>query len=233
MSENKDEVLKMLGMIKRPGMDKLIDWLSNETDYFTSPSSTKYHGNYEEGLIDHCLNVYDSLALLNAEFGDNEYSEESLMVVALLHDMCKCNTYIPNDDPASDAQIKYAQSLLDQNGREPLPKVKLTKWYVSKVIDHLKSGEGEFPEFAAAYKVKDKFPMGHGEKSLYLIQKFIRLSDEEALAIRWHLGAFDPGFHFGYPTGFATQQAVRECPLVTMTISADFLATWMVDITVK
>ena len=41
------------------------------------------------------------------------------------------------------------------------------------------------------YTYRDPFPMGHGEKSVYLISRFIRLTDEEALAIRWHMGAYD------------------------------------------
>jgi hypothetical protein len=110
----------------------------------------------------------------------------------------------------------------------------MTRAYVSKVIDHYKNTPEEpFPAFSPFYKVKDQFPMGHGEKSLSIIQRFIHLKDDEALAIRWHLGGFDPGFHFFFPSGAPAQQAISEHPLVSLLISADFLATWMVDQTVK
>jgi len=43
------------------------------------------------------------------------------------------------------------------------------------------------------YAVEDQFPYGHGEKSVYLIRKHMKLTDEEAMAIRWHMGGFDDG----------------------------------------
>ena len=46
---------------------------------------------------------------------------------------------------------------------------------------------GEYPD----YTVKDQIPMGHGEKSVYLVMKHMELTDDEALAIRWHMGAYD------------------------------------------
>ena len=42
------------------------------------------------------------------------------------------------------------------------------------------------------YKVEDSLPYGHGEKSVYIINGFLRLTREEAMAINWHMGAFDP-----------------------------------------
>lgn len=41
------------------------------------------------------------------------------------------------------------------------------------------------------YSIDDSFPLGHGEKSVIIIQKYIELTDEEILAIRWHMGAFE------------------------------------------
>ena len=45
-----------------------------------------------------------------------------------------------------------------------------------------------------AYTVNDKFPIGHGEKSVIIIQKYMELKAEEALAIRWHMGAYNMNF---------------------------------------
>jgi hypothetical protein len=41
------------------------------------------------------------------------------------------------------------------------------------------------------YTVEDKFPFGHGEKSVYIINEFIQLDVGEAMAIRWHMGAYN------------------------------------------
>lgn len=42
------------------------------------------------------------------------------------------------------------------------------------------------------YKVQDDFPIGHGEKSVIMLQNFIRLTREEIFLIRWHMGASEP-----------------------------------------
>ncbi len=68
------------------------------------------------------------------------------------------------------------------------------------------------------YKVDDKFPMGHGEKSVWMIERFVRLSPEEALAIRWHMGAYDSSFKGGDQ---AYNNARRYSPLVDLLHAAD------------
>jgi acyl carrier protein len=77
--------------------------------------------------------------------------------------------------------------------------------------------------------IRDQFPMGHGEKSVYLINKFMKLTDEEALAIRWHLGGFDPGVHFYYPSGQPQKQAMKDSKLVSLLAVADLATTYLVD----
>jgi len=79
------------------------------------------------------------------------------------------------------------------------------------------------------WEVKDQLPMGHGEKSVYIINKFMQLSDEEALAIRWHLGGFDTAVHFSYPYGFPSKQAFREYPLVTLLAISDMAASYLLN----
>jgi hypothetical protein len=79
------------------------------------------------------------------------------------------------------------------------------------------------------WKVEDTIPLGHGEKSIYLLQKFIQLTDEEALAIRWHSGFSEAGTHFAYPTGFSFRQAIKICPLAVLLQTADFEATAILE----
>ena len=74
------------------------------------------------------------------------------------------------------------------------------------------------------YQVIDQFPFGHGEKSVYLISRFMRLTDEEALAIRWHMGPYDDaaGSH-AYKD--ARRYANQRYPLVIALHDADMEAT--------
>jgi hypothetical protein len=158
-----------------------------------------------------------------------------MIICGLLHDLCKINFYVEDKEMATGPQLNFLKDLVSKSSStEVVPHSdRLTKQYASKLIEYYKGGEvGEYPTYSTSYAVKDTFPMGHGEKSVYLISKFIDLTDAEALAIRWHLGPFDPGFHAGYPSGMPCQQAVREHPLVRMLFAADYLATWMVDIQV-
>ena len=82
--------------IQRRGVNELVEYLE-KSDFFHAPASTKYHGCYEGGLVQHCIDVYnalhDELAFI---YGDNYlavYSEESIAIVSLLHDLCKIGRY--------------------------------------------------------------------------------------------------------------------------------------------
>lgn len=76
--------------------------------------------------------------------------------------------------------------------------------------------------------VNDQLPLGHGEKSLYLVSRFIPLSDSEASAIRWHMGAWTAGMS-DYATSAAYNAAVDKYPLVTLLATADNLATHLTE----
>lgn len=72
------------------------------------------------------------------------------------------------------------------------------------------------------YKVEDLFPMGHGEKSLYMVSQFMSLSDEEALAIRWHMGGYEPKENYQY-----LSNAYRQDPYAVLLHCADLKATYL------
>jgi len=78
--------------IKRNGIDNLLDSLKNKTDFFRAPCSTKYHLNVIGGLVLHSLNVLDCLIALDKQYNLN-LNSESMIVVALFHDLCKSNYY--------------------------------------------------------------------------------------------------------------------------------------------
>ena len=72
------------------------------------------------------------------------------------------------------------------------------------------------------YTVEDQFPYGHGEKSVFLIERFMRLKTEEAVAIRWHMGGFDDAARGG---SFAISEAYDRYPLAIKLHIADLTAT--------
>ena len=142
--------------IKREGSEKLLEFLlSKNSDFFEAPASTRYHSAYEGGLVDHSLNVYDCMkAYMERDRVKSVYnltaSDESIAIVALLHDICKVNIY-----------KKGTRNVKDENG-------------VWKQV--------------LRYEFDDRLPYGHGEKSVYIITGFMRLTREEAFAIRYHMG---------------------------------------------
>lgn len=76
------------------------------------------------------------------------------------------------------------------------------------------------------YKTEDRLPLGHGEKSVIILQNFIKLTRDEIVAIRWHMGSFDcavKGGDYGMGNAFETY------PLAVMTHLADMEATYLVE----
>lgn len=150
IQENKEEFLQLLNSIVRPGMDKLIDWIETKSDFFVAPASTMFHGNYEGALVEHSLNVYRLFKEKNERY-ELGLNEDSVKIMALMHDICKANFYRPS------IRNKKIDGVWKQ-----LP------WY----------------------DIEDELPCGHGEKSVILVQAFIRLTGEEMLGIRWHMGGY-------------------------------------------
>lgn len=71
------------------------------------------------------------------------------------------------------------------------------------------------------YSIEDSFPYGHGEKSVFLIERFMRLKIEEAMAIRWHMGGFDDN------SGFSISLAYERYPLAVKLHLADLESTYL------
>ena len=179
-----DDFVELLRTTNRDGIEELIRYLQEETDFFTAPASTKYHGAFAGGLLMHSINVCAELRL---DPNSKVYPTETLIIVALLHDICKANCY-----------------------RTEMRNVKENGGWVEKQI----------------YVFEDELPLGHGEKSLYLASKFIKLSDEEAAAIRWHMGAFDNAFRGG---DRGLNAAYEKYPLAVLLHMADMRATYLVE----
>ncbi len=76
------------------------------------------------------------------------------------------------------------------------------------------------------YTINDRFPYGHGEKSVFLIERFMRLKNEEAVAIRWHMGGFDEAARGG---SFAIAHAYEQYPLAVKLHLSDLEATYLCE----
>ena len=176
--------------IKREGADKLLEYLeSPASDFFEAPASTRFHGAYAGGLVEHCVNVYHCLAAyLSRERVRETYgveaSEESIAIAALLHDLCKVNCYKPGT-----RNVK-------ENG-------------VWKTVP--------------TFEYSDDLPYGHGEKSVYIITGFMRLTREEAFAIRYHMG------FAGTEDARNVGEAFQRFPLAFALSTADMEATYFLE----
>ena len=80
--------------IKREGIDDLMAWLEN-SDFFSAPASTRFHGSETGGLCKHSINVFQQLDRVASLFAPDKYSREALAIVALFHDLCKVDCYKP------------------------------------------------------------------------------------------------------------------------------------------
>lgn len=74
------------------------------------------------------------------------------------------------------------------------------------------------------YKVEDNLPYGHGEKSVYILSAFMKLTREEALAINWHMGEFDPRVRGG---SFSAAEVFYRYPICFLMHLADLTATYL------
>ncbi len=89
----KEEFRKLLLSVNREGMDKLLEFI-DATDFYTAPASTRFHGSYEGGLLEHSLKVYEILKeKVKHTPIEMEVSEDTLIISALLHDICKVKYY--------------------------------------------------------------------------------------------------------------------------------------------
>lgn len=171
---NHDEFISLLRSIDREGADieKLISKLES-SDFFVAPASTTYHCAFQGGLAEHSLNVYYNLMHLvkyKEGFLEDCFDENSIKIVALLHDISKINTY--------EKTVKN-KKVYDPMGNQS-DKMGRYDWV---------SEEG--------YKKKDvneTFVYGsHEMTSEYMVSKFIPLTVAESTAILHHMGgmAFD------------------------------------------
>jgi len=149
----KDKILSLLELITRPGIEKLTTKLI-ESDYFEAPASTKWHRAHKHGLAEHSYNVYVLFKEMLKKFNIS-IPEESIILIALLHDVCKINAYIFKEDKIfwniahatghSRLSIKLIEQFID-----------LTELEKNCILYHMSFyGTSEFDSFRAEYTLRE------------------------------------------------------------------------------
>ncbi len=191
--------------IQRKGVDAFLSYLEEKTDFFTAPSSASFHLNEAGGLCRHSLNVYSVACRLY----------ESIVKPAIE------NGTSPFSEPLDSESIAIAALFHD------VCKIKM----YHKTEKWKKNEQGRWVTYPG-YEIQDEFPFGHGEKSCVILGWFMRLKQEELLAIRWHMGMFEMTEQ-GSGTRFSFRTAMERSPLVALLQSADMLAANCLEKTVK
>lgn len=164
--ETKKDIMQdfMAGVYK----DGFLEWLE-ESGFYKAPASKSYYGAYPGALFDHSLQVTYELINLTKKLGLQWQREKSPYIVGMLHDLCKIDQYIE-----------------EENGY---------LWNKEQLLE------------------------GHGEKSCILALRWIDLTDEELMCIRYHMGAFE-----GEKKWDKYSAAVAKFPNVLYTHTADMAA---------
>ncbi len=198
IQENKQKFIDLCHQyIHRDGLDKILSYLE-KTDFYEAPSSTSFHLNVDGGLCLHSINVFETALAIN-----NVVAKPSI-----------ANGISPFTEEVSEESIAISTLFHD------ICKVKI---YHKSVRWAKNDATGKWVNYNG-YEVKDDFPLGHGEKSCLMLSWYMRLTPDEMLAIRWHMGMFDVGEN-GTPSRIAFYNAADKSPLVSIVHSADFLSS--------
>ena len=91
---------------------------------------------------------------------------------------------------------------------------------------NVKNNETGRWEAVPYYTIEDSFPYGHGEKSVFMVERFLKLKPAEAVAIRWHMG----GFYCAAKGGeYAINHAYERYPLAVKLHLADIEASYLIE----
>lgn len=177
----------------RRGIENVLAEL-DKLGFYEAPASTRFHGNYPGGLLEHSLCVYDEAVVireaqlrLKPEVAGS-LPQDSIAIAALLHDVCKAEVYRQEEKRRKNAAGMW------------------------------ESYNGYGVDYGA-------FPLGHGEKSvIQLLRWGLEMTDDEIMAIRWHMSGFDLAFQS--PESRANYGAATDkCPLLAVLRAADGLAS--------
>lgn len=193
-TDAKQRFCNLLQSTERENIDYVIEDLE-AAGFFSAPASCQGHGAHEGGLLEHSLNVCDTALALRKNVLESrpdlekELPEDSVIISALLHDVCKSDLY--------------------------------------QLSNRKKRNEIGMFETVEVYEIHDeRFPAGHGEKSVInLLRSGLDLSDEEILAIRWHMGPWN----LGKDDEKYYRSAGKCSPLPPLIHAADTIASALIE----
>lgn len=200
IEENKKLFLDLVGSIERDGINELVAFLE-KSGFFTAPASTRFHCSLPGGLALHSLNVYHMFEHkcksepFKSILGD--MPEDSRKIITLLHDVCK--TYMYEIDYRNKKIYSDTGSKRDEKGRFDWAAVEY-------------------------YTINDRVPYGHGEKSVMMIEEYIKLQPFERYAIRWHMGFSEPKENWN-----TLGTAIEKYPVILALHQSDLEATYLLE----
>ena len=188
IEKNKKEFEELLLSINRDGVKELVEYL-NGTDFFNAPASTKYHNSVEGGLCDHSLNVYHNLLKVIDTFGfTGKFKEDSVKLVSLCHDISKADFY----------EFYLQNRKLDKPGGR-YEWVQVGNYKVRDIENRMVAGD-------------------HGFNSIFILNKYIKLTEPETVAILNHHSGMDAT---GNVPGYITE-VYNRYPLAFLLHLADY-----------
>lgn len=191
---------RFIEILRKTGRKGIENVISNleQLGFFEAPASTVFHLNIKGGLLQHSLNVYDEAVAITEK--QYELSETAM-------------EKLPMDSVAIAA-------LLHDTCKAEIYKEAL-KWK--------KTEDGKWETYNSYEVDYTNLPLGHGEKSVIrLLQWGLEMTDEEMLAIRWHMGPFDLPFQSSEAKS-NMNAAKSKTPLCSVIGAADGLATYVLE----
>ena len=169
-----------------------------KSDFFIAPASAKKHLSHVGGLMIHSLNVYKMAKML--------VEQVSYMKPELAQKL-------PNDSVIISSLL---HDICKTNVYKTVP-----RWR--------KDNQGRWESYEAYENDASRFPAGHGEKSVIMLLSLgLKLTNEEMLAIRWHMGAWGLNMQ-SFEDRSSISIACEKYPLAAIIQSADNLATYMLE----
>lgn len=211
MAENSNiaKFEELLSEVKREGINDLLRFI-RKSDFYTAPASTRFHLSEQGGLLKHSLHVYECLnAKVSAPIWKDvlkDVKRETILIVSLLHDLCK--TYY------------YTTDFKNQKTYD-VDKVSMAS---SREVKHDAKGDYIW-ETVPCFTVDNKYPLGHGSKSVVFILQYMKLSMEEIMAINYHMGAYCDSSQWT-----ELGQAYEKYPLALALHQADMEATHILEV---
>jgi len=169
--DNKERFIQLLADTKREGIEETVNQIE-ALGFFEAPASTVYHGAYDGGLVQHCLNVYEQIMYLRKIQTkirpdiEEVLTVESCTIASLLHDVCKSNYYKKTKKWRKNIDNKWEQ--YDSYEHD---------------LSYLPIGHGE-------------------KSVIMLMKFGLKMTEAEMCAIRWHMGAFDLSTYTDSQKGF-------------------------------